>query len=310
MDTRVSSAKKPLGLVRKPTRLAVADGFWGVLFVSPQLFGLVAFTLFPVIMSLYLCFTTWNFIDPPAFVGLRNFSEVFGSNQFYASLFNTFFLVAGIVPLTTITSLLLALLTTKIIRGVEFYKSAFFLPLVTPTVAIAMVWYWLYAPDFGLINAALGLLGVPGPPWLTHPAWAKPAVILMVSWQSMGWYYILFLAGLKNIPREYYEASSIDGAGPVSQFFSITLPLLSPTTFFVLTTMFISTFNIFNEVFIMTRGGPVYSTHTIVMEIYDLAFRFFRMGEAAVVSWVLFIILFALTLLQFRLSRHWVHYGS
>jgi multiple sugar transport system permease protein len=310
MGTSASRAKRSARQTSRRVRLGAGDAFWGGLFVSPQLIGLLAFTLFPVLMSLYLCFTSWNFIDPPEFVGLRNLTAVFGNTEFYTSLFNTFFLVAGIVPLTTVSSLLLALLTTLVVSNLEFYRSAFFLPLITPTVAIAMVWYWLYAPDFGLINAALGLVGIPGPPWLTHPAWAKPAVILMISWQSMGWYYLLFLAGLKNIPREYYEASSIDGAGPVSQFFSITLPLLSPTTFFVLTTMLISAFNIFNEVFIMTRGGPIYSTHTIVMEIYDLAFRYFRMGEAAVVSWVLFIILFVLTLIQFRLSRRWVHYGS
>jgi len=272
--------------------------------------GLLVFTLFPVLMSLYLCFMSWNFIDAPSFVGLANFKAVFGSELFYTSLFNTTVLVAGIVPLTTVASLLLALMTLRLTRGLSFYKAAFFLPLVTPTVAVAMVWYWLYAPDFGLINATLGLLGIPGPAWLADPAWSKPAVIIMIAWQSMGWYYILFLAGLKSIPREYYEASAIDGAGPLQQFFGITLPLLSPTTFFVLITMLIGAFNIFNEVFIMSRGGPLDSTHTIVMEIYNLAFQYFRMGEAAVVSWVLFVILFVLTLLQFKLAKRWVHYGS
>lgn len=286
------------------------DNLWGHLFISPQLVGLLVFTLFPVLMSLYLCFMSWNFIDAPSFVGLANFKAVFGNELFYTSLFNTLVLVAGIVPLTTIASLLLALMTLRLTRGLSFYKATFFLPLVTPTVAVAMVWYWLYAPDFGLVNAALGLIGISGPAWLSDPAWSKPAVIIMIAWQSMGWYYILFLAGLNSIPKEYYEAAAIDGANPVQQFFGITLPLLSPTTFFVLITMLVGAFNIFNEVFIMTRGGPLDSTHTIVMEIYNLAFQYFRMGEAAVVSWVLFVILFLLTLLQFRLAKRWVHYGS
>jgi multiple sugar transport system permease protein len=284
------------------------DHGWGYLFVTPQVVGLLAFTIFPVLMSLYLCFAKWDFVEAPEFVGLANFGAVLRDPLFYKSITNTLVLVVGIVPLTMGLALLLALLTNRAIRGLGFYKAAFFLPMVTSSVAIAMVWYWLYAPDFGLINAAITPFGIPGPPWLADPVWAKPAVILMVSWQSVGYYYLLFLAGLKNIPAEYYEASAIDGADRFQQFRKITLPLLSPTTFFILTTMLIGVFNIFNEVFILTRGGPVDSTRTIVLDIYALAFQYFRMGEAAVVSWVLFLILFLLTLLQFRLARRWVHY--
>lgn len=286
------------------------EDLWGYLFIAPQVIGLFAFVVFPIGFSLYLCFTEWNFINPPKFVGLTNFQAVFSEDLFSRSLGNTFVLVAGIVPLTMGVSLFLALLTNRPIFALGAYKMAFFLPMVTASVAITLVWYWLYAPDFGLVNSALSIVGIQGPGWLTSKAWAKPAIILMITWQGMGYYYLLFLAGLKHIPREYYEAAAIDGAGRLQQFRHITLPLLSPTTFFILTTMLIGAFNIFNEPYILTGGGPAYATYTIVLYVYDLAFSFFRMGEAAVASWALFVILIAVTLVQFRLSSRWVHYGD
>lgn len=291
-------------------RLTQRESFWGYLFVAPQILGLLSFVLFPVGFSLYLCFARWDFMSAPEFVGLENFRAVFSDELFGISLRNTFAMVLGIVPLTMLISLGLALLTNRPLRGLGFYKAAFFLPMVTASVAIALVWYWLYAPDFGLINSGLSVFGIPGPGWLTDQTWAKPAIILMVAWQGMGYFYLLFLAGLKNVPRDYYEAAAIDGANRLQQFRHITLPLLSPTTFFILTTMLIGAFGIFNEVYIMTRGGPAYATNTIVMYVYNLAFSFFRMGEAAVASWVLFLILLIITLIQLKLSQRWVHYGE
>jgi multiple sugar transport system permease protein len=281
---------------------------WGYAFLTPQVLGLLAFTLFPIGFSLYLCFAEWDFVERPRWVGLANFRAVFADELFYTSLLNTLFLVAGIVPLTMVASLLLALLTNRALAGLGFYKTAFFLPMVTSSAAIALVWYWLYAPDFGLVNAALGSFGIPGPGWLADPRWSKPAVIISVSWQSVGYYYLIFLAGLKSIPSEYYEASAIDGATRLQQFWRITLPLLSPTTFFVLTTLLIAAFNVFDQIYILTRGGPVDSTRTVVMDIWARAFEYFYMGEAAVASWVLFVVIFGLTLIQFRLSRKWVHH--
>lgn len=293
---------------RRTLSASARERCWGYLFLSPQIAGLIGFSLFPILFSLYLCFAKWDFLHSPKFIGLDNFRVVFRDPLFYKSLVNTTVMVAGIVPLTMVISLGLALLTNRALRGLSFYKTVYFLPMVTSTVAVAIVWYWLYAPDFGVINAALAPFGIPGPGWLADPRWAKPAIIIMVSWQSVGYYYLLFLAGLKSIPAEYYEASAIDGAGWLSQFRQITLPLLSPTTFFVLTTLLIAAFNIFSEAYVLTRGGPVDSTRTIVMDIWSLAFEYFRMGQAAVVSWVLFAVLFALTLVQFRISRRWVHY--
>lgn len=303
-----------LSVARSKSQVRVSnklkENLWGYLFVTPQLVGLLAFTIFPVLFSLYLCFTDWNFVKAPVFIGLKNFQTVFSDDLFWTALGNTVTLVVLIVPLTMICALGLALITNRNIKGLYFYKAAFFLPLITSSVATVSLWYWLYAPDFGMINNFLSVFGIDGPGWLTDQFWAKVAITIMVAWQSLGWFYLIFLAGLKNIPTDYYEVASIDGANAWHRFYKITLPLLSPTTFFILTTILISTFNIFNEPFVLTRGGPDYGTYTIAIDIYDRAFHDFHMGEAAVVSWVLFVILFIVTFIQFRLARKWVHYGN
>lgn len=287
-----------------------SEDLWGYAFITPQVIGLVVFTIFPVLFSLYLVFANWNFRNPPQFTGLENLTTVFSDPDFFIALQNTAVIVVGIVPLTICISLGLALLTRRDFPGLGIFKTGFFLPLITTSVAIAIVWYWLFAPDFGLINAFLALFGISGPPWLADPAWAKVAIIIMISWQAMGYYYLLFLAGLKQIPADYYEAAAIDGAGSWAQFLNITLPMISPTMFFVITTMIIGAVSTFDIAFVLTRGGPVKSTFTIVMYIYQQGFQFFRMGEAAVASWILFVILFIATFIQFKLSNRWVHYDN
>lgn len=290
------------------SRISVSDNFWGYLFVSPQILGLLAFTLFPVIMSLYLTNLEWDFTSKAKYVGLDNFDTIFHESLFWKSIGNTFLIVIGVVPLTLLVSLALALLTNRKMKGLAIFKAALFLPMVTSSVAVILVWYWIYAPEIGLINYFLGLIGVKGPEWLTAPFWARVAIILMLTWQGMGYYYIIFLAGLKGIPKDYYEAADIDGANKWQQFRKITLPLLSPTTFFIVVTMLIGGFNAFQEPFILTKGGPDFSTYNIVMYVYDLAFRYFRMGEAAVVSVVMVAIIGVITFIQFKLSKRWVNY--
>ena len=248
-------------------------------------------------MSIILCFTEWDLIGKIEFAGLDNFKTIFEDERIGKSLLNTLLFVVGIIPLTTLISLLLALLTYREIKGLGFYKAAYFLPMATASVAIVLVWYWIFAPDLGIINYVLGELGIKGPGWLTDTIWAKAAIILMFAWQNMGYYYLIFLAGLKGIPKEYYEAADMDGAGTIQKFLKITAPMLSATTFFIMITMTIGALNLFQEPMVLTNGGPEYSTYTIVMYIYDLAFRFFRMGEAAVVSIVLFILVVLVTLL-------------
>lgn len=281
---------------------------FGYLFILPQIIGLACFTLFPILMSLYLTLTRWDFINKPQFIGLKNFKYVLTDEVFLKTITNTGVFVLAIVPLTIAISLVLALVTNHPMRGLNVYKSVFFLPNITTIVAMALVWYWLFAADFGIINQILSWLGIKGPGWLADPKWSKFAVTIMNSWRMMGYYYLIFLAGLKGIPESYYEAAKIDGANRFQVFKNITLPLLSPTTFFILITMMISVFNIFEEPFILTRGGPVYSTYTLSMYIYFKAFRSFEMGEAAVASIVLFIIISIVTLINFKISKKWVNY--
>lgn len=293
-------------------RVLQSDNFWGYLFLAPQILGFLFFAVFPIGLAIALCFAEWNFLEPPTFVGLQNFQTIIADKNHFLqyAIRNTVTFVIGIVPLTLSFALLLALLLHRPTRGAQLYKVAFFLPYVTASAAVSLLWYWLLAPDLGLINSLLSRIGIQGPLWLQDPNWAKPAVILYITWQTAGYAFLLFSAGLRAVPEEYYEAARIDGANAWRQFQHITLPLLSPTTFFLVTTLMIGCFNLFGEVYILTRGqgGPVYSTYTIVLYIYQLAFGFFRMGEAAVVSWMLFGILFVLTAVNFWLSRRWVHF--
>lgn len=277
------------------------------LFIAPQFLGLFCFVLIPVITVVFLCFSNWDLIGDINITGIANFENVFKDERLAKSLLNTLIFLAGIIPLTIVMSFGLAYISNKNIKGIGFYKSAYFLPMATASTAIVLVWYWIYAPNIGIINYILGLLGIGGPGWLTEALWARVAIIIMCSWQNIGYNYLIFLAGLKNIPKEYYEAADMDGAGSGQKLVYITLPMLSTTTFFILVTMTISVLNIFQEPMIMTKGGPEYSTYTIVAYIYDLAFRFFRMGEAAVVSMVLFLVVICITFIQFRFSERWVH---
>jgi len=296
---------------RNEAPMKASERWIAYLFISPQIAGLLCFFLFPAVMTVYLCFADWDMIGSPSFVGWANFHAVFVDERLMKSLGNTLVFVAGIVPLTMVFALGMALMTNREIRGLQWYKAAFYLPQATASVAVVLVWYWLFAPDIGLINFFLGKFGLKaGPGWLIDPMWARLAIIIMATWQGMGYYFLILLAGLKGISPDYYEAADIDGAGAVQKFWKITLPMLSTSLFFVLITMTIGIFNIFNEPQILTKGGPEYATYTLTMYIYDLAFKFFRMGEASVVSLVLVIIVIAVTIAQFKLSKKWVYYND
>lgn len=282
------------------------------LFIAPQIIGLTLFVLVPLIFAVVLCFCSWDFMNTPEFVGGRNFWNVFvfDGDVFYKTLLNTAIFILGIVPLTMLFSLGLALLANQKLRGLSFYKSAFFMPMVTSTVAIAMVWYWLFAPDMGLINYLLGRLGIAGPGWLADPLWARAAVILMSSWSKMGYYFLLFLAGLKGISSAYYEAAEMDGASFWQKFRSITLPMLSPVTFFIFVMLMIDAFNMFDLAYIMTRGGPMFSTYSLVMYIYNQAFQYFDLGSASVASMVLVVFAGSVSAIQFIVSKRLVNYDN
>ena len=241
---------------RRLTKRQKKDNVMGYIFIAPQLIGFVLFVAFPLVFSLFLCFSEWNMIDMPEFVGGANFISVFNDRIFWKSIGNTFIYIAIVVPLTLLTSLTLAILTNRKLPLMKFYRAAFFLPMVTSTVAIAMVWTFIYQADGGVLNSVLALFGVKNPPnWLHDTVLARIAVSVVSIWLKVGYYYIIFDAGLKNIPTELYEAADIDGASTWRKIRRITVPMLSSVMFFVTVMLFIDIFNMFNEVFIMTEIG-------------------------------------------------------
>ncbi len=289
---------------RRMTKKERYDNALGWIFITPQLVGFILFVAFPLVFSLVLCFSDWNMIDMPEFVGWRNFTAVFNDTIFWKSIGNTFIYIAIVVPLTLLSSLTLAILTNRKLPLMKFYRAAFFLPMVTSTVAIAMVWMFIYQADGGILNSVLAVFGIKNlPNWLQDTVWARIAVSVVSIWLKVGYYYIIFDAGLKNIPTELYEAADIDGASVWRKITKITVPMLSSVMFFVTVMLFIDIFNMFNEVFIMTAGGPDYSTYTLSMYIYFYAFREFDMGRAAVASWVLFALVGIVTVIQFKIKK-------
>jgi multiple sugar transport system permease protein len=218
------------------------------------------------------------------------------------------FYVVGLVPLNIVLSVGLALWLNSKLRGLPFYRVGYFLPVVTVTVAVALIWKWMYAPGTGLINIALNGFGLPAPNWLGDPHWSMPGLIIMSVWKGFGYNMVVFLAGLQGIPVQLYEAATIDGANGWQRFWRITLPLLSPAIFFGVVMTVISSFQVFDQAYIMTAGGPANSTNTIVMYIYQNGFQFFKMGYASAIAWVLFAAIFVFTVLQMKLQSRWVNY--
>lgn len=283
----------------------------GWLFAMPWLIGFAVFTLGPMIMSLILSFYEYDVLRPPFFIGTENFVRMFDGGRdsalFWKSLYNTFYMVVIGVPATLVVALASALLLNIRVKGIALYRTCFYVPSIVPLVANSMLWTWILNSRHGILNLAINALGLEGPAWLASPEWSKPAMILMSVWQS-GSTMLVFLAGLQGIPAELYEAAEVDGAPKWQQLFRITLPLLTPTIFFNLVMSIISTMQIFVRGYIMTAGGPADSTLFYVLNLYFNAFRYFRMGYASALAWILFVIILALTLIQLRLSRRWVHY--
>lgn len=283
---------------------------WAIIFIAPGfVIGLLFFYL-PMAHALYLSFTHYSpIMEAPKPAGISNFIEVFKDARTWNAMMNTFYFAAGYVPVSIILSLILAVLLNMKLKGTVFFRTVFFLPSVTSGVALALVWRWLYNYNYGLVNFFLGLLGINGPDWLNDPKWAMPAVIIMSVWSRVGYNALLFLAGLQAIPDEYYEAARVDGASGFQVFWKITFPLITPTTFFLLVTGMIGALQVFTQIYVMTGGGPGNSTETVVYLIYSYAFSWFRMGRASAISWVLFTIIFFLTIIQIKFQRKWVHYS-
>ncbi|NQV72110.1 extracellular solute-binding protein [bacterium] len=291
---------------RRPYRSDVKTGF---AFLTPSFIVLFVFVLIPLVFSLYLSFHQWDIISSSKpFVGLSNFKTLWGDSQFWHAVRNTLIYTLH-VPISMAISLGIALLLQKNVRGAALWRLIFFLPSVSSMVAIAMVWQWIYHPEFGLANYTLRLMGIPAGTWLTDPNTALISVMIVNIWISVGYQMIIFLAGLKGIPGTYYDAARVDGANKWHQFWHITLPLLRPTTLFILVTSIISSFQVFTLVFIMTEGGPLDATEVVVHHIYRNAYDFLQMGYASAMAWVLFVMVAFITWIQFRASRNRVTYS-
>lgn len=278
-------------------------------FLLPNLAGFVVFTLIPVATALALSFMRWDSYNPIEFIGLRNFQTLLRDSTFRIALWNTLYYTGVTVPLTVVVALVLALALHRGLMGLPIFRAIHFFPHIASTVAVAVVWQFLYHPDMGPINMFLKAVGFGSPPrWTASVTWAMPAVILMSVWKSAGYYMIMFLAGLQAIPGYLYEAATIDGAGAWGRFRYITLPLLTPTLFFVLVINLINSFKVFDQIYIMTRGGPGRATTVLVYYIYLQAFVNQNFGYASAMAFVLFLILLIITVFQFRLQERWVQF--
>jgi multiple sugar transport system permease protein len=288
--------------------LARQEELLAYLFILPSLLGFVIFLVVPMVASLGISFFDWELLTPPQFVGLKNFGALLTDVVFRDVVVNTVYYTFGLVPLNLVVSLGLAVWLNTKLRGLTWYRTAFFLPVITVTVAVALIWRWMYEPRAGIIDTALRAIGLPGPTWLGDPHWAMAAIIIMSVWKGFGYNMVLFLAGLQGIPITIYEAAMIDGANAWQRFWKITLPLLSPMVFLAVVLTVISSFQVFDQAYVMTNGGPANATNTIVLYIYQNGFQYFRMGYASAIAWVLFGVIFLFTLAQMRLQGSWVQY--
>ena len=282
------------------------EALTGWLFVSPALIGFGIFTFGAILYSLYLSFTDYNLLGSPEWLGLENYIRAFTNDQYFYQYFgNTFYFALVLVPVVLVISLFLAILINKKVGKIaKAYRVALFLPSITSTVAVSMVWLWIFNPDMGIMNNFLTAIGFHNPPmWLSDPEWSKPALIIMRVWQMSGYYMLLFLAGLQTIPETLYEAAEVDGASSWQKFRRITVPMLSNTTFVVVILLVIESFNMFESIFVMTEGGPLGSTSTIMYYIYDQGFMSYNMGYASALAWIFFALILVFTLIQFRFRR-------
>lgn len=278
------------------------------LFIGPSLSALALFLVGPLVVSLGVSVTRWDLLTAPHYVGFANYSELFQSTEVWDALRHTVFFIVVYLPVVMALGLGLALLLNRPLRGLQLYRAAFFVPVVSSWVAVSLMWKWLLNPAFGLVNYLLGVAHLPQPGWWADPQWAMPAVIVASIWKDLGFVMVLLLAGLQNIDRQFYEAAQIDGAGAWARFRHVTVPLLSPSIFFVSVISLINSFQVFDQVWVMTGGGPGGASSVLVEHIVRNAFSYGRMGYASALSWVLFVIIFAVTALQFAAQKRWVTY--
>lgn len=285
---------------------------WVLLFLAPSLVGLLMFIVYPIASSFWLAFHDWNLLRPPTFVGLANFEELLADGAFWNALRYTLIFIVLYVPLVFTLGLALALFLNQKLRGMVVVRTATFLPVVASWVVVSIIWKWIFNPQYGLVNYGLAQVGIAGPDWLFQPTTAVWAMVITSVWKDIGYIALLYLGGLQSISETYYEAARIDGAGRWRLFRNITLPLLTPTMFFVVITLLINYFQIFEQVWLMPMRDSAADrqVEVIVTEVVKNAFSYGRMGYASAMSWVLFVLIFAITFLQMRLQKRWVYYEA
>ena len=294
----------PIPAYRRGSKLRLRNALIGWSFILPNFIGFGLLTLVPIVVLFYMSFTNWNVFGKADWIGLANFERLLGDGSFRISVVNTLYYSAMHIPLTIVVSLGLALLLNNKLRGVAFFRTAAFFPYITSIVAIAVVWNLLFSPEYGPINEFLRFIGIQNPPgWLTSPEWAMPAVVIVSTWRDMGYYMILFLAGLKTVPRELHEAARVDGASVWQRFVNVTLPCLRPTMFFVTVMLTINSFKIFDLILVMTEGGPGQSTLVMSQFIYRKGFEESQFGYASAAAVVLFFMCIIVTILQFLWNK-------
>jgi multiple sugar transport system permease protein len=292
------------------------EALWFYLLISPWVFGFITLTLGSMIYSFVISLTNWDLFTSPVFVGPDNYIRLFTEDKiFWKTVFNTLYYAFISVPLGMLFSLFIVYFLNRPIKGSAFYRTLYYIPATVPGVASALLFKWLLAPDAGMINRFLALFGLDGPAWLLEPEWVKPALILMSLW-VVGANITLLIAGIRSIPVEFYEAAELDGASPIAQYYLITLPLLSPVIFFNIISGMIGALQIFTQIYIMTNtggatmGGPNNASMMIVPYLFNNGFRFYKMGYASAIAWILFVLVMILTLLVFRSSSAWVYYET
>ena len=278
-----------------------ASAAW--IFVFPALLGMLIFIIIPIFFSFGLSFAKWDLLNPIQFVGLDNYKEIFTELLFGKILLNTIVFALATSVFGVIIPLILAAIMNSKIRGADFFKTAYFLPFITPMIVIGIVWEWIFDPNIGLLNKVLQV----HINWLYDPHWAMPALIIVSVWKLIGYNMIIFLSGFSGISNSMFEAAKIDGANPVETFFYVTIPLLSPTIFFVVIITAVSSFQVFDLIYLMTQGGPLDSTNVLVYAIYKNAFEYFNAGKASAIAYVLFVIILVLTLLQWNMRKKLVY---
>ncbi|MBT2291692.1 sugar ABC transporter permease [Paenibacillus albidus] len=295
---------------KKASSHSRGDNLTGWLFISPLVLGFILLLLVPLGMALYMSLTDWPLLGQAHFVGLDNYTSIVSDQEFWTVLGNTLYFSAGLVPLNIILALLLAVLLARNIKGAGLFRTIIFIPVMTSLVVWSIVWKYMFATDSGFINQLLQLIGLTGPSWLYDTRLAMPVVIVTSLLKNVGLNMVLFIAALQQVPVQLYEAARIDGAGRIRTFFTITIPMITPTIFLTVIMTIIGSLKVFGQIYVMTQGGPSGSTKVLVYTIWEKAFKLFEFGYASALAYVLFIIILLLTLVQWQLRKRWVLHES